>query len=93
MQAEGEGKNEVEAVSPADEVKEINHNESEEGKTLAVEGEGSNDVEVVRPSDEIKEVKHTESQEGKTLSSMLSSVESSDSNQSDASSNSFAFPV
>ncbi|CAI9112763.1 OLC1v1013254C1 [Oldenlandia corymbosa var. corymbosa] len=61
------------------------------------EEEGRNDMEVVwQPPDEIKEISHIETHSDdqfKTLSSMLSVADSSDSNRSDASSGSFAFPV
>lgn len=55
--------------------------------------EGSNDVEVEWPHELIKEVNQIRRREGRTLSSMLSTADSSDSNPSDASSGSFAFPV
>ncbi|XP_027121931.2 protein BREAKING OF ASYMMETRY IN THE STOMATAL LINEAGE [Coffea arabica] len=57
------------------------------------EEEGSNDVEVECIPDEIKEINHYGPHECRTLSSMLSVAESSDSNQSDASTGSFAFPI
>ncbi|CDO98548.1 unnamed protein product [Coffea canephora] len=62
-------------------------------KRLQAEEEGSNDVEVECIPDEIKEINHYGPHECRTLSSMLSVAESSDSNQSDASTGSFAFPI
>ncbi|CAI9113372.1 OLC1v1013957C1 [Oldenlandia corymbosa var. corymbosa] len=68
---------------------------SEVSNATTVEEEGSDDVELVWPPDEIKEIDHAgnHGDQAKTLSSILSVTESSDSNRSDASSGSFAFPV
>lgn len=54
---------------------------------------GNNSIEIEWHHDLIREINQIRNREDKTLSSMLSTVESNDSNQSDIGTSSFAFPI